>query len=450
MSLDGENFAQNITKDKILKQLVINSGKKTKEEADEMTNEELLEIYKSLKYEGVSLGSYESGDVTFDPVTNRPRFYKDSIETNFELADVSEYYGQAIPNDTDYYVGDGLNFEKALKRPNPVFEIDPDTGELKEYATFTLVTGEDKLTKNPHNEGWYIEDYSGWFKLTEDVVAMSNTRYYTKNDITGGVEGENLPAGAYEKAIQVVEDQQKEVFKPKKPVVFDEYRKYYLRKAGVTSDKAFSHVSIDAELDDYVWFDITFRITNTKKIKKPYELLFTEETAINDQGRRDIRLDNGMTTGEGELRAGDHVTVSPKNAMRIAITDPALAQSDPASAIKGIFEVVDEYDLGSAAIEGGENNHNKDTNAMYTYYNTINDHAPFEYAATPGNAYDTKNAYQSAILGIFEADGDGVYQDIKLTVSVYLEGWDADFFTGIPEEASIMNIYLSFVLNEHI
>ena len=34
MSLDGENFAQNITKDKILKQLVINSGKKTKEEAD--------------------------------------------------------------------------------------------------------------------------------------------------------------------------------------------------------------------------------------------------------------------------------------------------------------------------------------------------------------------------------------------------------------------------------
>jgi hypothetical protein len=35
-------------------------------------------------------------------------------------------------------------------------------------------------------------------------------------------------------------------------------------------------------------------------------------------------------------------------------------------------------------------------------------------------------------------------------VSVYLEGWDADFFTDIPEEASIMNIYLSFVLKEHI
>ena len=192
MSLDGENFSQNITKDKILKQLVINSGAKTKEESDAMTNEELFEIYKSLRYEGVSLGSYESGDVTFDPVTNRPKFYKDSTVANFELVDVSEYSGQAIPNDIEYYEGDGLNFEKALTTANPKFEAD------KEYATFTLVTSEDRLNQNPKEKGWYYEDNNGWFRLTEHVVAMSSTKYYTKNDIIGGIVGNDLPAGAYE------------------------------------------------------------------------------------------------------------------------------------------------------------------------------------------------------------------------------------------------------------
>jgi hypothetical protein len=113
---------------------------------------------------------------------------------------------------------------------------------------------------------------------------------------------------------------------------------------------------------------------------------------------------------------------------------------------------VDEYDLGSSAIEGAESGtkHDKLTNAMYTYYNTINDHVPFEYGATDGNAYATQSSFSNTVLGLFEADADGAYEDIKLTVSVYLEGWDADFFTGIPEEASIMNIYLSFVLKEHI
>ena len=454
MSLDGENFSQNITKDKILKQLVINSGAKTKEEADLMTNEELFENNKELKYEGVSLGSYASGNVSFDPVTNRPKFYKDSVECNFEIADVSNYYGQAIPNDIEYYTGDGLNFEKALKRPNPVFEVDGE-GNLKKYATFSLVTGEDKLVKNPKEEGWFVENSSGWFVVTEDVVAMSTRRYYLKNDIQGGVEGEILPAGACEDGEQKYTEEGEQkirvVYKPWNPVVFDNYRKYYLRKDGVTSDKAFSHVSIDAEDGDYVWFDIYFRISNTKKVKKPYELTFTDETSILDQGRKDIRLDNGMNNGT-ELNAGDHVTVSPKNAMRIAVTDPTLAATNPTDAVKGIFEIVDEYDLGSSAIEGAESGtkHDKLTNAMYTYYNTINDHVPFEYGATDGNAYATQSSFSNTVLGLFEADADGQYEDIKLTVSVYLEGWDADFFTGIPEEASIMNIYLSFVLKEHI
>ena len=445
MSLDGENFSQNITKDKILKQLVINSGAKTKEEADLMTNEELFDIYKELKYEGVSLGSYASGDVSFDPVTNRPKFYKDSVECNFEIVDVSEYYGQAVPNDIEYYTGDGLSFEKVLKRPNPIFE------ENKEYAGFSLITAEDRLSKNPSQEGWFYEDVNGWFRLSKDVVAMSNTKYYEKNDIIGGIVGSDLPAGAYEKATAMTNGEEVVVYKPKTIIVFDNYRKYYLRKDGVTSDKAFSHVSVDADQGDYVWFDIYFRISNTKKVKKPYELTFTDETSILDQGRKDIRLDNGMNNGT-ELSAGDHVTVSPKNAMRIAVTDPTLAATNPEQALKGIFEIVDEYDLGSSAIEGAESGtkHDKLTNAMYTYYNTINDHVPFEYGATDGNAYATQSSFSNTVLGLFEADANNEYEDIKLTVSVYLEGWDADFFTGIPEEASIMNIYLSFVLKEHI
>ena len=445
MSLDGENFSQNITKDKILKQLVINSGAKTKEEADEMTNEELFEIYKSLRYEGVSLGSYESGDVTFDPVTNRPKFYKDSTVANFELVDVSEYSGQAIPNDIEYYEGDGLNFEKALKTPNPKYEED------KEYATFTLVTSEDRLNQNPKEKGWYYEDNNGWFRLTEHVVAMSSTKYYTKTDIIGGTVGNDLPAGAYEKSSAMVNGEEVVVYKSKKVKVFDSYRKYYLLRDDATSTNAFSHVSIDAELDDYIWFDITFRISNTKKIKKPYELLFTNETSILDQGAQDVRLDNDMTTQDGALHSSDHVTVSPKNAMRVVVTDPTLAQTDPTGALKGIFEVVDENDLGSSAIEGSSDaKHDKLQNAMYTYYNAINDHKVFEYGATDGTAYATYDSFGNTVLGLFEANNDGIYNDIQLSIAVYLEGWDADFFTGIPEEASIINIYLSFVLNEHI
>ena len=38
------------------------------------------------------------------------------------------------------------------------------------------------------------------------------------------------------------------------------------------------------------------------------------------------------------------------------------------------------------------------------------------------------------------------YNIIKITIAIWLEGWDADFFRGIPQDASIFDINLGFKL----
>jgi hypothetical protein len=93
---------------------------------------------------------------------------------------------------------------------------------------------------------------------------------------------------------------------------------------------------------------------------------------------------------------------------------------------------------------------------MINYYNVIHPLYPFldadgnPYGATYGEAYDTVSAYGSYnaanewegnSLGTFATDGT-----LKVTIYIWLEGWDADYLLGTTEDASKLNANLEFVL----
>ena len=112
--------------------------------------------------------------------------------------------------------------------------------------------------------------------------------------------------------------------------------------------------------------------------------------------------------------------------------------------------------LGSAAVEGATDDiHNKDKNAMYTYLNSIHGDSAFTQAAHDGNAYtDTEESFQKNPISTFKYDSEYEnpvsklnFRDIHLVITVFMEGWDADYIIGTPNEASSFKVNLAFTVN---
>jgi hypothetical protein len=86
---------------------------------------------------------------------------------------------------------------------------------------------------------------------------------------------------------------------------------------------------------------------------------------------------------------------------------------------------------------------------MYTYYNNTHPLSPFDKAASDSDQFDTIHSEDmyTTELGSFEYDTEsGDYNVVKLTVMIYLDGWDADYFMGI--NATDLDIRLGFEIKE--
>ena len=205
-------------------------------------------------------------------------------------------------------------------------------------------------------------------------------------------------------------------------------------------DIKWTHGYQETEANDYLAFDLTFRLVTQGDVQDDHILKFTDITGITGTPANTI-LNHGFSTTSKEYKSGDSVLINPANAMRMGVVTHK--ENEENSFV--VYENVDENDLGSAAIENGTGKNDKMDNLMYQYHNVLFDFEPFTQAAEDGEAFDTLSEYQENILGEFVYDqATSKYNDIKLTIVIWLEGWDADYIVGVPVESTKLKINLGF------
>jgi len=234
----------------------------------------------------------------------------------------------------------------------------------------------------------------------------------------------------------------------------------------------------------YLEFDVWFRVDASKTANKNYDLkLVTDEyieqeknagntvspsyitgtdsevllyNNLNTQGKEDDRTGkraDGTEYQKGKYVSGDKLKVNCRDAMRLGIT--RLEQKNKEDIEKFIFEPYEG--LGSYAlsnyidtIEEGYYKYDPNKNAMYTYFNNLNeaklkplDNEEFDFVAKIH-----RNGLKDDIsLGeIVPNDTSSAYTTIKFTISVWLEGYDADYIVGMYNTS--LKMYLNFYVEE--
>ena len=104
--------------------------------------------------------------------------------------------------------------------------------------------------------------------------------------------------------------------------------------------------------------------------------------------------------------------------------------------------------LGSYAIDGRTEDAYKPTlNAMYTYNNSLFPLSPYIEGVEDNGQLTTDATFTDDVLATFTWDGDrNEYNVVKMSVMLWLEGWDADYFVGLRETA--ISVKLGFEIEE--
>ena len=190
---------------------------------------------------------------------------------------------------------------------------------------------------------------------------------------------------------------------------------------------------IEANEFEYVSFDLYFKAeVATYNAYSKYKLTFTPSNLDNtERGVSKVTssstyhtLYNDLTykNAAGEvmnLHPGDHLYTNTANAMRIGIL-----HSDNETAT--IYEPNIGY--SSYALSGNQNDiYNPSYNPMLTYFNSSHNSElkPLDDLDVYKN---TQKDFEAGIsFGTFEPQQDGEYNILKITVFLWLEGYDGDY-----------------------
>ncbi len=236
-----------------------------------------------------------------------------------------------------------------------------------------------------------------------------------------------------------VEEFDKRKYNPVTPQSTAENKIAFDENGNVLFDIQSENGFVQASDKAYIKFDVWFKPVSSEASKTNYALKLSEETYFKSEVV-DVELMNKLTSGEVNYNAGDTITIDTSNAMRVG------AVKEDAANEMLIYELPNDKNLGSAAIEGREDDlHNKNKNAMFTYYNSMFPEDPFEEAAPDSDAYKTIDCDdQKNVLATFTPNSKGEYDAKKVTVYIWLEGWDADYFFGIPNLGKNISVKLVF------
>ena len=219
-----------------------------------------------------------------------------------------------------------------------------------------------------------------------------------------------------------------------KDIIFDENYPYIDNSFGFKIKRFFVKLGLKLIVFPFCRIKVGLKIEGRENDVYLYNALYTTGSEDNRTGtRRD-----GTTYTKGEYVAGDTIKVDTTNALRLGVLHDDGETSS-------IFEP--SIGLGSYAIEGQTDlNYNPSKNAMFTYFNNIHE---AQLRPISGNDEELvkkyKNTYKSlgeaVSFGVFEKE-NGKYNDIKLTVSLWLEGMDADYISGVYDRS--VSMFLNF------
>lgn len=219
---------------------------------------------------------------------------------------------------------------------------------------------------------------------------------------------------------------------------------------GASEIKDGYYQSHEADKANYIEFDLYFKAESSKgEADKKFDISFVHtgdelKTPFFTAEDSTVALSNELTATTGTYGPSaeqKEITVNPKDAMRLGIL-----HADERT--KTIYEPY--LGLGSYAIAGEtEDIYNPEKNAMLTYFN--NSHRAKLMPLETGEGYkDTKKSFDDEVsFGRILPNADNTeYEPIKITVFIWLEGYDADYFAGI--NTNKIKIYLSFTMREVI
>lgn len=187
----------------------------------------------------------------------------------------------------------------------------------------------------------------------------------------------------------------------------------------------------------YISFDLWFRVenstSNNEAFNKQYELALVDNLYYDERlaaGEEVIKPKLISTATEVRLntdfmnyKSGDMIEVNPENAMRIGFLNGDAAV---------IYEPTKNVGLGSYALEGELGIYDPMENEMLQYLNAYT--APYSLEPIKENIELYKNTVtfnEYKALGEFNSAPGTAYNDIKLTVFIWLEGYDADYMLGV-------------------
>ena len=191
----------------------------------------------------------------------------------------------------------------------------------------------------------------------------------------------------------------------------------------------------------FISFDLWFQYTSFKNDSSSYYVTFVGDSYSDNNvsgsylngSKNDVKLYNKLTTIDKNYNSGDVITINTGDALRLGVSTNESENL--------IFEPNDG--LSSYAISGETiPKYNPAYNTMLTYFNNINlgNLAPIsENVDVYKNTI--KNFNSDTKLGVFTKNDDNVYNTVKITISVWLEGMDGDYIIGCT------NTSLSMLLN---
>lgn len=195
-----------------------------------------------------------------------------------------------------------------------------------------------------------------------------------------------------------------------------------------------------ADLNSYISMRISFIVENNGTEKPDFDLVFAiEEDDVTDITKttfaaadQTITLVNDLVNGDTAMKPEENLVVNPVNALRMAVTNI----SD---------NVVHIYNIGKSTktnANAGKNlgdladAANADKNAMFTYYNNINN------ADLPVMGDMDSSVVQhdelDQVLGTFTTVTDTQYTVVTLDIVIWIEGYDADSIIGLDTTAITM------------
>lgn len=191
----------------------------------------------------------------------------------------------------------------------------------------------------------------------------------------------------------------------------------------------------------FISFDLWFQYTSFINDSSSYYVTFVGDSYSDNNvsgsylngSKNDVKLYNKLTTIDKNYNSGEVITINTGDALRLGVSTNESENL--------IFEPNDG--LSSYAISGETiPKYNPAYNPMLTYFNNINlgNLAPIsENVDVYKNTI--KNFNSDTKLGVFTKNDDNLYNTVKITISVWLEGMDGDYIIGCT------NTSLSMLLN---